>query len=380
MSLSPSTQPSLRVLLTNSSSMYGGGEFYVLQLARGLQRRGHSVWISCRPDNPLLKKSLDGGIKTHPLDFPPQGNFVKYVRSLMQFLRANDIHLVHSNANYDRTVAALAARLAGCIHATSVHSLHSVQHNLTHWLRNRWATDRFLVDGVCVKELLEKKDCISASKISVVYPGVDPRTMTRNRALRKEIRDSYGLNESHVVIGHVGRFVPMKGHEVLLKAFSEIAPQYTQARLLLVGDGELMDELRTEANALGILRQTVFAGFRDDLRAMYSAFDLYAHPSLEGGGETFPFAVLQALAQELPVVVTSVGDVPAMIRESVNGYIVPHSDPHALAEKLLLLLSNEKRRREMGEEGLKLLLDRFTLEKTVDSIEQLYYTLLKNRG
>ncbi len=378
MSPSPSTESSLRVLLTNSSSMYGGGEFYVLQLARGLRERGHSVWISCRRDNPLLQKSLDAGIKTLPLDFPPQGQFVKYVRLLTQFLRANKVRLVHSNANYDRTAAALAARLAGCIHVTNIHSFHSIQHNLTHWLRNRWATDHFVVDGVCVKELLEKKDGISTSKISVVYPGVDPGTMARSRALRKEIRESYGLNESHVVIGHVGRFVPMKGHTVLLKAFSEIAPRYALARLLLVGDGELMDELRSEAIALGILPQTVFAGFRDDLQALYSAFDLYAHPSLEGGGETFPFAVLQALAQELPAVVTRVGDLPAMIQESVNGYVVPDNNPHVLAEKLMLLLSNERRRGEMGQQGRELLLERFTLEKTVGSIEQLYYTLLKN--
>ena len=358
--------------------MYGGGEFYVLQLARGLQRRGHTVLVSYRPDNLLLQKCLDADIQIFPLDFPTRGQVVKYIRLLTQFLRAKKIQIVHSNANYDRTVSAFAARLAGCVHVTNVHSFHSVQHNVTHWLRNRWATDRFLVDGLCVKELLRKKDGISASKISVVYLGVDLGTTTRSPALRKEIRRSYGFNDSHVVIGNVARFVPMKGHEVLLKAFSEIAPQFTQARLLLVGDGELMDELRRDANALGILQQTVFAGFRDDLQALYSAFDIYAHPSLEGGGETFPFAVLQALAQGLPVVVTRVGDVPAMVQESVNGYVVPDNNSHALSEKLSLLVSNEKRRREMGEEGRKLVLEQFTLEKMVNSIEVIYHTLLKN--
>jgi len=357
--------------------MYGGGEFYVLQLARGLQQRGHIVWVSCRHDNLLHQKCLDAGLQTFPLDFPAQGQVAEYIRLVRRFLRSKSIQIVHSNVNYDRTVSAFAARLAGCAHVTNVHSFHSIQHNVTHWVRNHWATDRFLVDGVSVQELLEKEDRIPASKISVVYLGVEPEIMKRSTVLRDTVRRSFGFNESDVVIGNVARFVPMKGHTVLLKAFSEIASQFTQARLVLVGDGELMGNLQDEVYNLGISQHTVFAGFRDDLQAVYSAFDLYAHPSIEGGGETFPFAVLQALAQELPVIVTNVGDVPVMVRESVNGYVVPDNNPHALAEKLALVLADEKRRRAMGEESLAYLLQRFTLDTMIDSIERIYESVVR---
>lgn len=378
--MSAETSATLRVLLTNSSTIYGGGEFYVLQLARTLLSRGHAVWVSCRPDNLLVDKCNAAGVPTLPLDFPAKSQFARYIRILAGIVRRNSIQIIHSNTNYDRTVSAFAARLAGAAHVTNVHSFHSIQHNVTHRIRNRFGTDHFLVDGFCVKELLEKEDRIAGGRISVIYLGVERESMARDQQLRRELRRSLGLSEDNVVIGNVARMVPFKGHSILLRAFAAIARVSQQARLFLIGDGELYEELVRDARALGIAQQTIFAGFRDDLQAVYSSFDIYAHPSLEGGGETFPFAVLQALAQELPVVVTRVGDVPSMVEEGGNGFVVPENNPEALAKKLLLLVSDGGRRAAMGTEGLRLVRARFSLDRMVDSVERIYRDVMEKRA
>lgn len=377
--MSASQTKPLNILLTNSSSMYGGGEFYVLELAQSLLQRGHQTWVSCRKDNLLLEKCTTAGIPTLPLDFPPQGKFVKFVRSLADCIRHNNIHIVHSNANYDRTASAFAARLAGSAHVTNVHSFHSIQHNFTHWVRNHWMTDHFLVDGFCVKELLEQKDRIAGDKISVVYLGVQPETMQRNESLRQRIRSEFGITDRLITIGNVARFVPFKGHSVLLKAFAQLVPRFPDVRLLLVGDGELYQELQQLAKTLGVSSRVFFAGFRDDLQALYSAFDVYVHPSFEGGGETFPFAVLQALAQELPVIVTRVGDVSAMVEDGTSGFVVPDNDPGALAEKLAIVLIDQRQRQEMGKAGLNLLYRMFTLDSMTTAVEQIYRDVLRRR-
>ncbi|MBI3189315.1 MAG: glycosyltransferase family 4 protein, partial [Ignavibacteriales bacterium] len=250
------------ILLTNSSDIYGGGEFYVLELAKELTKRGHTIIVTCTPDNLLYGKCKDAGVRTVPLDFPPQGKLFSFVMKLKHIIQQNDIQIIHTNANYDRTAGAFAARLCGVKHVTNVHSFHSLQHNPTHWVRNKWATDHFLVDGVCVKELLVREDGISSEKISVVYLGVNPESMKRDEPQRRKVRREFGLEEHHIVIGNVGRLVPMKGQEYLIKAFAEVTSLYSHARLLIIGDGELNQKLRNTSKELGIAEKVLFAGFR----------------------------------------------------------------------------------------------------------------------
>ncbi|MBI5216923.1 MAG: glycosyltransferase family 4 protein [Ignavibacteriae bacterium] len=373
-------KPRFNILLTNSSDMYGGGEFYVLELACELKKRGHNIIVTCKPDNLLCKKCNDAGVVTLPLDFPPQGKLVSFVMNLKHIIQQHNIQIVHTNTNYDRTAGAFAAWLCGVKHVTNVHSFHSLQHNLTHWIRNKWATDHFLVDGICVKELLVRGDKISTDKISVVYLGVDPESMSRNDEQRRRVRAEFGLNDEHIVVGNVGRLVPMKGQEYLIKAFAEIALLHPRARLLIIGDGELHEKLKAINPTLQTENKIFFAGFRDDLPACYSAFDVYAHTSIEGCGETFPFAVLQALAQELPVVVTRVGDVAAMVEEGVNGFVLNEKDVKSITEKLRVLIVNKDVREIMAKQSRKILLQKFTINIMVDSIEAVYAQIVPTPG
>jgi glycosyltransferase involved in cell wall biosynthesis len=366
----------LNILLTNATDIYGGGEYFVLELASALRQSGHGVWVCCKPANLLADKCRDRGIPVLPLDFPPRGRLLAHISRLRRMIREHAIGVIHTNTNYDRTAGAFAARLAGIRHVTSVHSFHSIRHNLTQWLRNLAATDHFIVDGFCVKELLMHHDGIDHDRITVVHLGVDPEAMRREERMRAGVRDAFGLRDEHVVIGSVGRLVPMKGQEYLLRAFALLRDAHPEARLLLVGEGELRAGLERAAADHRLDASVLFAGFRDDLPAVYSAFDLYAHPSVEGGGETFPFAVLQALAQQLPVVVTNVGDVAYMVEEGTNGFVVPDRNPEAMASRLRQLLDDPPLRTLMAANSREYLLRYFTLEKMVARIEEIYRSVL----
>jgi glycosyltransferase involved in cell wall biosynthesis len=370
------TNDPLNILLTNATDIYGGGEYYVLELARSLRHRGHNVWVSCRPDNLLATKCIQAGISVLPIDFPSRGSLFKNIALLKQIIQRHNIQILHSNSNYDRTAGAFAAKLARIRHVTNVHSFHSIQHNPTQWLRNKNATDQFIVDGFCVKDLLMREDCIAQKRITVIHLGVDPESMRRDEKLRHAVRNEFKLDSNHMVIGNVGRLVLMKGQKYLLQAFSKLAIVHPDARLLLIGDGELRHELEQIAASLHILDRVIFAGFRDDLQAVYSAFDIYAHPSIEGGGETFPFAVLQALAQELPVVVTRVGDVPYMVEEGINGFVVPDRNVDDFEERLRRVLENSSLRQTMSRKSRELLLKNFTINNMVDAVLGVYTSVL----
>lgn len=372
-------QGALKVLLTNSTDIYGGGEFYVLELARSLQGRQHDVLVVCKPGNLLFEKCRSAGVPVRPIDFPPQGRLFSHILKLKSLMRDQRTQIVHTNSNYDRTAGGFAARLAGAVHITNVHSFHSLSHNLTHWLRNRKATDHFIVDGACVKDLLVREDHIPPEEISVVHLGVDPRAMRRLDAARTRIRTEFGFSGTDIVIGNVARLVPFKGHEYLLRAFAEVHREHPESRLLLVGDGELLGHITGLARTLRVDQRVAFAGFRDDLTAVYSAFDIYAHASVEGGGETFPFAVLQALATELPVVATQVGDVAEMVQDGLSGFLVTERDVHELAANLSTLARDASVRQAMGRAGRGLLERRFTIDSMVDAVEELYNSALNRR-
>jgi glycosyltransferase involved in cell wall biosynthesis len=371
----------INVLLTDALDIYGGGEFFVLELAEFLKNRECKIWVSCVIDSILHKKCAEKSINVFPLAYPRsgKGSLVKNTNMLRHFIRENRIHLVHTNTNYDRTAGAFAAKRSGANHITSVHSLQSVSHNLTHWYRNKYLTSAFIADGNKIREVLTQQDKIPAAKVALIHPGIDPETMKRKQSLRGQVRTEFNLEDRHVLIGNVGRMVEFKGQEYLLRAFAGLTEIFPDARLMIVGSGELKDKLVSLSKSPLINGKVIFPGFRDDLQALYSAFDIYAHTSIEGGGELTPFSVLYALAASVPVIATTAGDISEMVADGVNGFLVPEKNAASTADKLCTLASEPELRFIMGAAGLKLLNQKFTLSSMGNSIMKLYHNVLRIR-
>ncbi|NOS86785.1 MAG: glycosyltransferase family 4 protein [Ignavibacteria bacterium] len=373
------TNKPLNILLLNALDIYGGGEFFVYQLAKILTQKDHKVWVSCRKDNIIYDRCLNDGIGVFPLDYPEhsgKSDLWKNSRILGRFVKENKIDIVHSNTNYDRTAGAFAAKFAGVRHVSNVHSFHSISHNLTHWYRNKFLIHHFMVDGVCTKDLLIKEDKIDPAKITLLHLGLDPEQNKKDPETRKQIRNEFNIKDDEILVGNAARMVPFKGQEYLIRAYPEVMKAFPKSKLMVVGDGELSGMLHKLADELGISERTIFPGFRSDIKSMYSAFDIYAHTSVEGGGETFPYAMLHALAQELPMVITRVGDMPAMVEEGVNGFVLEDKDVKGISDKIMLLCGNEKLRKEMGKKSYELMLKKFTVDIMTANIEKVYRKVL----
>lgn len=376
------TNKPLNILLLNALDIYGGGEFFVYQLAKLLTQKDHKVWVSCRKDNMIYGRCVEDGIGVFPLDYPEhsgKSDLWKNSRILGRFAKEKNIDIVHSNTNYDRTAGAFAAKFAGVKHVSNVHSFHSISHNLTHWYRNKFLIHHFMVDGVCTKDLLIKEDKIDPVKITLLHLGLDPEQNKKDPETRKKIRIEFGVKDDEILIGNVARMVPFKGQEYLIRAYPEVMKAYPKSRLMVVGNGELSSMLHNLSEELGIKERTIFPGFRSDIKSLYSAFDIYAHTSVEGGGETFPYAMLHALAQELPLVITRVGDMPAMVEEGVNGFVLEDKDVKEISGKLMLLCRDEQLRNEMGRKSYELMFKKFTVDIMAANIEKVYTSVLSGQ-
>ena len=369
-----------KILILNASAIYGGGEYYCLQLANELYNKGYTIIVGSNNNSPLFQKCISSGISTNHIDFPEKGTkgLRENVKRIRQVIKEHNINIVHTNTNYDRTAGAFAARGTAAKHVTSLHSLESISHNITHYIRNRFFTDHFIADGKKIRNLVIKKNKIPETKVSIIYNGINPDEMKHDEVLRAKIRREFGIKDNEIIIGNVGRMVRFKGQKYLLSALKIILENFADVKLMITGDGELMNSFKEQASSLGINDKIIFTGFRDDLRAVYSAFDIYVQPSIEGGGELLPFSVLYAMAQKLPVIATNTGDIPQMVIDSKTGFVTGEKSPIQISNKCLELINDSKKRQSFGQKGYELLNEKFTLGKMVNETEKIYQKTSKN--
>lgn len=365
----------LNILISNSSHIYGGGEFFVFNLARKLKDI-HNVCVSCRKDNNLYELCRDAGINVLETPYPDSRGSLKSILQILNgFIEEHKTDIVHTNDNFDRTAGSYAAKLRGIKSVTNVHVAHSIKHNISHAMRNRYLIDHFIADGNTVQDILVNEDMINPEKVTVVFNGIDPDEFSSDDKMRSEFRKKYKIDNETVVIGNVARMVKFKGHDLLIRAFAELSGRKENVKLLLAGDGELESELKKLTDELGIKDKVIFAGFLNDLRSAYSALDIYAHTSRGGGGEAFPFAVLKALAAGLPVIATDVADIPQMVRDKVNGYVISGGNINEIYSGLKTLSEQADKRKKMGEAGIKLLREKFTDTIMAEKINSIYQSL-----
>jgi glycosyltransferase involved in cell wall biosynthesis len=202
------------------------------------------------------------------------------------------------------------------------------------------------------------------------------------RASADGIRESLGLPASALVITTVGHAVPVKGWDILIRAYAQVAAQAPESRLLLVGstaDGDEVEttrSLRSLAEQLGVLDRVVFPGRRSDIPRILAGSDIFVLPSRSEGR---PFALLEALAAGLPCVVARVGGIPEMISHNENGILFEREDASGLAAALGSLMSDSQLRSRLSAGG-RTTAERFGLREATDAMLALYEELLGKGG
>ncbi|MDZ4383797.1 MAG: glycosyltransferase family 4 protein, partial [Thermodesulfovibrionia bacterium] len=195
-----------------------------------------------------------------------------------------------------------------------------------------------------------------------------------------EFKKELGLSEDTLLIGIVGRLVPIKGHRYFLDAAKIISSQFTvhslQLKFVIVGDGELREELEDYTKKLGIANYVIFTGFRHDLLKIYSDLDIVVLTSLNEGT---PVSIIEAMASGKPVIATNVGGVSSLVENNINGFLVNPQDVQALSDAIIKLLKDSDLRQKMGREGQSSVFPRYDISQLVKRVDFLYSSLIKMR-
>ncbi len=354
------TKRALRILHTMSSLQGGGMEHFVVRLADAQRRLGHDASILALQGGPLLAQAERLGIPTQVL-----GGARTLPRLLRGALRSALAHpdVVHAHNPTSVHYGVLfklmsAARLVVTDHRGILRVPTTFE-----WL---------LTDAVIAvsRDTARRSTAASSIDVQVIYNGVTPVPPKRTRA---EVRAELGLGDQPVAL-HVGNFLPVKAHDILVEAVALLRDRGVPLTLIAAGQGPELAPIEQRCRALGLGPDRVrLLGYRGDVPDLLGASDLFVLPSRMEG---VPLAVLEAMSHRLPIVTTTVGGLPEIVEEGEQGFLVPPEDPRALADALGKLALDPALRRRMGESGRDRSLAEFSFEEMTKKYDALYARLL----
>jgi glycosyltransferase involved in cell wall biosynthesis len=354
----------LRIVQYITPSHIGGAEVHVIALSEKLRERGHQVTIICPRGRPLTAELIARGLLVRAPRTMGKVDPVLLIR-LAGWLRRGGAQVIHTHLSTASLLGSLAARLAGIPSLATVHGLNT--RTCYNYARGIIAVSN------AVRQHLANQG-LSSDRITVIHNGVDLRAFSR-AAGGPQVGQHWGIPEGSPVLVTVGRLAPAKGHRDLLQALATLVadPRWREVRLLIVGAGALLSELRHEAERLGLGERAVFVGFHRDVLPFLQAADIFVLPSTQEG---LSLSALEAMAMSKPVVACRVGGTPEVVVDGQTGLLVSPGQPAELAGALERLLSHPEEARAMGAAGQQRVKEDFDLEQMVTKIEQTYRNLI----
>lgn len=368
--------PPLNVLITDPHLKGGGQVRYLTNLAIALGAAGHRVTIGCKPGSVLVERAAEAGCSVVD-EFPFRGGlrpraWWQDVSRMIRFIQEEKPDIIHVNGSQDHWTAALAlGRLKRpvCLLRTRHNTYTVANHGPNRILNHDW-TDYQICVCDWVRRQLAEQSAFDAARMCAIHNGVDADEYRPDAEARRDVRAEFGYGVDETVCGISARLVEDKGHRYLFEAIALLAPSYPNLRLLVLGEGKEKESLTRHITALGLQDITIFTGFRLDMARCVQAFDIGIQPSIDC--DTSSFSLKEEMAAGKAVVASDHGGLPEIVRDGVDGYIVPAGTVEPLAEAIKRLIDNPEQRDEMGAAGREHVLKEFSIQIFGERTAQAY--------
>jgi len=372
----------LRVMHVFDRLDVGGTEKAVMKLVRGLEPGLFEHYICTLRGASATADEWATGVTV--LQAGREGTVFQFnVLRLARVMRTVRPTIVHSR-NWGGIEAVVAARLAGV--PVAVHSEHGYELEMQSGLPLRRRLLRHVVYRMAsavaavtdeLRDYHARQAWWSPGAINVLYNGIDGQAFSPQPQVRDAVRQRLGIPTVALVVGWVGRMVPLKDLTTLLKAAEALVPETPNLHVILVGSGSELSRLQDYVASSPQLRgRVVFPGTVDCVADLLNAMDIFVLPTLmEGMSNT----LLEALAVGLPVVATRVGGNPEVVAEGVCGYLFPPQDVPGLVSQLRTLLRDPQLRADFGRAARERALRHFSLEGMLRRYRDLYIGLAMRR-
>ena len=296
-------QEPIRILIVNGKMICGGIESFIMNIYRHIDRNKIQFdFLVHYKDRFFYDDEIESlGGKIHRLTFRNDNNYFKYKKDLKTFFKNNpQYQIVWGQMEGLASIYLKEAKKAG-VKWTIAHShITSAERSLKGLIKrvlrknvNKYADYKFACSTEAGRYLFGK------APFTLIPNAIETERFLFNAQTRERIRAHHGWDETHFVLGHIGRFNAQKNHKYLIDIFAEYAKKNPNARLCLCGDGELMQSVKDYATKKSVMDRITFTGNIPNVNEYYQAFDMFVMPSLYEG---LPVSGIEAQVSGLPCV------------------------------------------------------------------------------
>ncbi|MCC7104105.1 MAG: glycosyltransferase [Chloroflexi bacterium] len=358
----------------------GGAEELLLGIVTHLPRDRFDVVVGCLTREGIVAREMRAAgvrVEVIPGRFGPRDPSA-FLR-LLRFIRSERPRIVHTclrTAGLYGRLAAWLSRTPVIYHAEqNVYAERAARHR---WLE-RWLaahTTRIVACCQAVADHYASSVGPGPGRLCVLLNAVD-FTHAEPMSDRQAARELLGFKPNELVLGTLGRLERQKGLDVLLEAVAMLAPSRASLRLFVAGQGCLTNELKKQAEALGIADRVRFLGVRRDRDVLFGAMDVFVLPSRWEG---LSLALAEAAGAGLPIVATRVGGNEEVVEDGKTALLVPPEDAEALADAIASLSDDAALRARLARGARSDARSRYAIERYVAKLVESYDAALSAAG
>lgn len=387
-----------KILFCITKGNFGGAQKYVYDLAISIPKDNFETLVACgtKDGTVLIKKLTEKNIRTIKLESSEREisikNDLKTIRELIRIIKQEKPNIVHLNSSKIGVIGSLAVLYFKILNIFSfiTHVSYLVPrciftaHNWAFNEKNRsfpsraiyflghWVTVLLCSKVITVSEKT-KRDIsflpFVKDKISVIHNGITPAHF----APKLELATIFGETKGKVILFSISELHPNKGIDIAIRGLSLLPRNILEKILYFVaGSGEQREALLDLARKLEVSQFVRFLGFIEDASKYIKEADIFILPSKN---EAFPYVILEAGCAGVPIIATSVGGVPEVIKDMKNGILIHPNNPKEMAEAIMYLLNHTDKQREFGEEIKKTVINFFSLDKMLSETLKIYESI-----
>jgi len=374
----------------------GGAEVFGLQLACALDRTrfepvvcgvwrhntsSEALWLS-----QLASRGVEVFLATDWKQSAGLHRYCKAFKGISLCLEQQDFDIIHSNSHFGSVATILLRRKSSFpVTLRTAHLQADKEWGRAFW--GRWMFTYWIYplsfdaetgvsQGVVATLNRRPGAFLSRRPVRLVHNAIDLGRFCSVRASRELLSEWWGIPPDSCVVGSIGALTERKGFRFLLRAAQRTLREIPDAFFLVIGDGELRDELNRLTAELGIAERVVFTGARQDVELLLSLMDVFVLPSLWEG---LPTVLMESMAAGVPVVATDIPGTGEVVTHGETGYLVPPQDPAALAAAIVHMLKDREQASLLTEVARREVRARFSIQSIAEQYEELYTDLLSRR-
>jgi glycosyltransferase involved in cell wall biosynthesis len=370
----------IRVLQIVSNFKKNGPAFVALDLATGLKDSNLEVVVASSGGVledvlkvngiqhiylPIERSSRNKILSLHKYSI----NFINSIAILKKCIEDNKINLIHAHQPVPIFLGLVISKLFRIPLVTTAHNIYNpkVRHH-------KMYTKGALVVAVSeqVRRNMVDDFKVEKNKVITIHNGIDVNRVTRKKT--QSFRKEFGIKEGEIVIGVIAGLRKQKALDVFIKSAKIILQNQPGIKFVIVGDGELRNELQQLCKTLKISNNFIFTGFREDAPQIIQELDVFC---MSSNYEGLPISLLEALANHKPSVVTAVGGIPELICNGINGILVPPKDEIKLAKALERVILDDNLREDLQKNSYSSLCKNFTNIVMAKKYIEVYSRLVK---